>query len=143
MPRTTCSASLVIITTLITTGYASGIVVANAAAPAAGDACSLLTKKDAAAALGESVSGPKSTPNLSAGPGMTASGCGYSGSGLHTVNLNLFHLSPASAMLLAGTTMNTESCKCSRARRSSLLSFARAETPPRLSKASRGRSSVG
>jgi hypothetical protein len=47
-------------------------------------ACSLLTKDDAAAALGEAVTGPKSTSV----PG-GASACAYSGSGIHELNLNV------------------------------------------------------
>ena len=64
MRRTICSATIVIVTTIITAGNSHGVGVANAAArahpaqtktatPAAGDACSLLTTQDAAAALGE------------------------------------------------------------------------------------------
>jgi len=52
------------------------------------DACALLTKEDAAAALGEAATGPKSTPARSSG-GMTVSGCEYSGSGIHTLNVVL------------------------------------------------------
>ena len=62
------------------------------APPAAGDACSLLTKDDAVAALGEPVKGPdaKSIPG---GP----SACEYTGSGLQKVHLNVFQLSAANA----------------------------------------------
>jgi hypothetical protein len=66
----------------------------KAVAAAPGDACSLLTKEDAAAALGEAVSGPQSTPVQSMGPGATVSSCEYSGSGIHSVHLNLTRLSP-------------------------------------------------
>jgi hypothetical protein len=61
-------------------------------APAAGTACSLLTKEDAAAALGEAVAGPKSTV-MPSGP----SSCEYSGSGLHTVHLNVIPFDAATA----------------------------------------------
>jgi len=69
-------------------------VVASAApkqsrAPGASEACSLLTKADVAAALGEPVTGPThsaSTPE--------ASSCEFSGSGLHKVNLSVMHLAP-------------------------------------------------
>ena len=61
-------------------------------APAAGTACSLLTREDAAAALGEPVTDPKSTA-MPSGP----SSCEYSGSGLHTVHLNVIPLDAASA----------------------------------------------
>jgi hypothetical protein len=62
------------------------------AAPAPTGACAFLTKEDAAAALGEAVTGPKavSSPN---GP----SSCEYTGSGLHKVHLNVIPLTAASA----------------------------------------------
>ena len=60
---------------------------AEAATSAPGDACSLLMKQDAAAALGEAVSGPESAGTT------TASSCEFSGSGLHAVQLNLMRLS--------------------------------------------------
>jgi hypothetical protein len=47
-------------------------------------ACSLLTSEDAAAALGEGVKGPKAT-NMPDGK----SACEYTGSGIHTVHLNV------------------------------------------------------
>jgi len=90
-----------------------GIVIAAAVAalaanptqtkPATGatsEACTFLTKEDATAALGETATGPKSAAGPSAGgPGMTASACEYSGSGLHKVNLNVMHFSPDTAAM--------------------------------------------
>jgi hypothetical protein len=70
-------------------------VVSGQTAPAASkapEACSLLTKEDAAAALGEAVQGPKAT-NMPNGP----SACEYTGSGIHTVHLNVIPLDAASA----------------------------------------------
>ena len=61
-------------------------------APAASAACSLLTKEDAAAALGEAVKGPQST---SLPEGISA--CEYTGSGINKVHLNVIPLSAASA----------------------------------------------
>lgn len=55
--------------------------------PAASPACSYLSKDDAAAALGEAVTGPK---GMSMGGG--TSSCEYSGSGIHTVHLNVMAL---------------------------------------------------
>ena len=109
MQRTMRPAAIVIVTTIITGGLC-GVGVANAAAranpaqtktatPAAGDACSLLTKQDAAAALGEAVSGPQSTSGRSVGPGTAVSSCEYSGSGLHKVQLTLMRLSPDTAAI--------------------------------------------
>ncbi len=106
MRRSIRSASIATIATIITSAFGLSVVVAaaaegdnpaqsNAVAPAPGDACSLLTKEDAAAALGEAVSGPKSTPSRSMGPAGTVSSCEYSGSGIHSVHLNLTRLSPA------------------------------------------------
>ena len=64
------------------------------------EACTLLTKDDAAAALGEAVTGPKSTSGpSSAAPGTTASACEYTGSGLHKVNLNVMHFTPDMAAM--------------------------------------------
>jgi hypothetical protein len=65
------------------TGRASG---------AAPDPCALMTKEDAAAALGGSA-GPAqpATAGRSMMPGATASGCEYAGSGASHVRLNLWH----------------------------------------------------
>jgi hypothetical protein len=67
------------------------------AAPAPGSACSFLTKEDAAAALGEAVTGPRDTvaPN---GP----SACEYTGSGLHKVQLSMIPLTAESAGIYKG-----------------------------------------
>ena len=46
---------------------------AGSRAPA--DACSVFTKEDAAAALGEAARGPKALSGLPAGPGATVSSC--------------------------------------------------------------------
>jgi hypothetical protein len=64
------------------------------AAQTAGSACSLLTKEDAAAALGEAVTGPKS----SGAPGSPQS-CEYSGSGINKVNLNVIPFTAAQATI--------------------------------------------
>lgn len=65
-------------------------------AAAAGAPCSLLTKDDAAEALGEAVSSPDSTVR----PG--ASHCEYSGSGIHSVGLTLMRLPPDQAAVYRG-----------------------------------------
>ena len=54
MSRSVRSAGIVIVATLITFATA-------AKSPAPDDACSVLTKEDAAAALGEAAAGPKAT----------------------------------------------------------------------------------
>jgi hypothetical protein len=105
--RTTGTA---VITILIASAYALAVGTAaaaendkpaqtEAAAPASGDACSLLTNPDAAAALGEAVSGPKSMSGVSMGPGSEVSSCEYSGSGIHKVHLNLMRLAPDTAAM--------------------------------------------
>ena len=66
-------------------------------APAPGDACLLLSKADAATALGEAATGPKATGPMSDGAGSTVSACEYTGSGYHRVQLNLTRL-PASSV---------------------------------------------
>ncbi len=99
MQRTIWSAVIVIITTIITVVVASAaapvhLAQTKAATPSPGDACSLMTKEDAAAALGEAVAGPRSSSGRSSlTPGTTASSCEYSGSGLHKVNLNVWRAS--------------------------------------------------
>jgi hypothetical protein len=75
------------------------IIVTSAAAPSPDDACSLLTKEDAAAALGEAVKGPKALSNLPAGPGSTVSSCEFEGSGLHKVQVNLTQLPQSSVAM--------------------------------------------
>jgi hypothetical protein len=72
------------------------------ATPAQSDPCSLLTKEDAAAALGEAVSGPESKTGLPMGPGTTISSCEYSGSDVHKIHLNLISMSPDSAAMYRG-----------------------------------------
>ena len=57
----------------------------------AADACSLLSKETAAAALGEAVSEPK--PSASGG----ATACEFTGSGLNKIHLNVFQLTPDQA----------------------------------------------
>jgi hypothetical protein len=97
--RSTCSARIVVVATIIAAALSLGVEVGNAATPTAGDACSLLTKGDAAAALGETVSGPKEKSGLPMGPGTTTSFCEYTGSGLHKVHLNLIRMSPDTAAM--------------------------------------------
>ena len=107
MHRTIRSAAIVIVTTIVTAGISRGAGLANAvaradpaqtkaAAPAAGDACSLLTKQDAVAALGEPVGGPKSTRVTD------TSSCESTGSGLHKVQLTLMSMPPDQAAIYRG-----------------------------------------
>jgi len=69
----------------------------HAGAAPADDACALLTKQDAVTALGEDVSQTESKSGLPMGPGMTASSCGYAGSGYHTIHLSLMRFTPETA----------------------------------------------
>jgi hypothetical protein len=74
----------------------SSVITGSAQTPAPSssgiNACALLTKEDAAAALGEAVTGqPRSTSMAE------AASCEYSGSGIHSVNLNVMALSAANA----------------------------------------------
>ena len=94
------SARRTIIATLIT--FSSWSLLAAARAPAPGDACSLLTKEDAAAALGEAATGPKATGPMSDGAGSTVSGCEYTGSGIHSIQLNLTRLPASSVAMYKG-----------------------------------------
>ena len=88
MSRSIRSAGIALVATLITTAAA-----AQSTAP--GNACSLLTKEDAAAALGEAATGPKSIGPMPAGAGATVSSCEYTGSA-HAVQLNLTRLAASS-----------------------------------------------
>jgi hypothetical protein len=92
MPGTTCSASLVTLATIVVAGLASSVLPASAAP--ADDACALLSKQDAVAALGEDVTGPESKSGLEMGPGTTAVSCEYVGSGYRRIHLNLIRMSP-------------------------------------------------
>ena len=73
-----CAAAMVAATTAVFSAQT------RPAQTATGSACSLLTKDDAAAALGEAVTGPRSA----ASPGGPSS-CEYSGSGINRVHLNV------------------------------------------------------
>jgi len=92
MSRFTRSVRIAVVATLI-----GSTVRANSPAP--GDACSLITNADAAAALGEAPNGPKVIGPMSDGAGSTVSGCEYTASGYHTVQLNLTRL-PASSVAM-------------------------------------------
>ncbi len=69
-----------------------GLLLTAATASPPGDACSLITKADAAAALGEAATGPDVTGPMKDGAGSTVSGCGYEGSGIHSLQLTLMRL---------------------------------------------------
>lgn len=86
-----CTAVLV----LAAAGVASAQTVSKS--PEANPACSLLTKEDAAAALGEAVKGPDATA-VQGGP----SSCDYTGSGLHRVQLTVMPMKAAEAAVYAG-----------------------------------------
>jgi hypothetical protein len=89
MSRSTRSVGIAIVATLITFATAAKF-------PEPGDACSVLAKEDAAAALGEAAAGPKAIGPMSDGTGATVSGCEYTGSGIHKVQLNLTRLAASS-----------------------------------------------
>lgn len=62
------------------------------AAVAASEACTLLTREAAAAALGEAVQGPPKGTSMEG-----VSSCDYSGASVHSIVLNVFHLPPDQA----------------------------------------------
>jgi len=80
----------------------SGILLTAARTPAQGDACSLLTREDAATALGETAKGPNATAPMSDGAGATVSACEYTGSGIHAIQLNLYRLTASSTQMYKG-----------------------------------------
>jgi len=90
MSRSIRLTGIAVVATLIPT-------VAAAQSRAPGDACSLLTKEDATAALGEAATGPKAIAAMSDGAGGTVSSCQYTGSGTHSIQLSLRRL-PASSL---------------------------------------------
>src|SRR5262245_58360697 len=67
--------------------------------PPAVDACTLLTREVAAAALGEAVKGPEAIAEMSDGAGSTVSNCEYTGSGYHKVVLSLTRMSKQTASM--------------------------------------------
>ena len=106
--RSTCLLTVIAIVVLVNGASVRSSVAAGnpgaqtKAAPGTSEACTLLTKEIAAAALGEAVTGPKSTaiPSGASGPGSgAASSCEYTGSGLHTVHLNVMHFDAATAAM--------------------------------------------
>jgi len=97
MPSTTCSTSLVRLAAIVVACLVGAVAPASAASP--DDACALLTKQDAVAALGEAVTGPDSKSGLPMGPGMTAASCAYAGSGYHKIDLTLIRLTPDAAAM--------------------------------------------
>jgi hypothetical protein len=82
----TCLAAIVLMTAVVTSAQAPS------KDPAKSQACSLLTKEDAAAALGEPVKGPDSTAMADG-----KSACEYSGSGIHRVHLNVMPMNDQTA----------------------------------------------
>src|SRR5262245_43455765 len=91
MRRMFSSAAVAIATTTVLFGR----ITPSIATPI--DACSLMTKEDAAAALGEAVQGPKSTVVPSG-----SSACEYTGSGIHSVHLNVMPFTAATADVYKG-----------------------------------------
>lgn len=77
----------------------TSILLAAGGTPAPGDACSLLTKADAAAALGEAAQGPRATGPIKDASGAIVTACEYTGSGTHSIQLDLTRL-PANAVTM-------------------------------------------
>jgi len=96
-------AGILILATIIAPAYSMAAEKKGAkTAPAAGEACSLLTKEDAAAALGEAVT-PKLNGSSQGGPGMSVSSCEYGGSGLHRIRLIVTHFPATQADIIKGS----------------------------------------
>jgi hypothetical protein len=77
--------------------------------PPAPDACTLITKEDAAAAIGEAATGPNVTKERTDGAGNTVSGCEYTGSGYHRVQVILTRLPNSSVAIFQGTCKGKDS----------------------------------
>jgi hypothetical protein len=104
MPRLIRSSCMAILAALLTSWPVASAAEtdngaqAKAAAPAPGGACSLITKEEVAAALAVAVTGPKEKNIADAvGPGSSVSSCGYEGSGLQSMTLNVTRLPLSSA----------------------------------------------
>jgi hypothetical protein len=97
MTGTHGSTRLVTLATIVVAGLASAAIPASAAP--ADDACALLTKQDAATALGEDATQGDKKSGLPMGPGMTASSCEYTGSGYHRIQLTLMRFTPETAAM--------------------------------------------
>lgn len=87
MQLTVCFVLSVLATSSVTSAQAPS------RSPADSPACSWLTKEDAAAALGEAVTGPSAT---AMGKGQPSS-CEYEGSGLHRVQVSVMPFDAATA----------------------------------------------
>ena len=96
MSRSTRWTGIAVVATLIISATAAKKVLAP------GDACSLLSKEDAAAGLGEAATGPKATGPMTDGTGATVSGCEYTGSGINRIRLNLWRLSASALPMYKG-----------------------------------------
>jgi len=97
MPKINSSPGLATFAAIVGTYF--GCAAAPASAAPADDACALLTKEDASAALGGGVTQTESKSGLEMGPGMTAASCEYSGSGFHTIQLTLIRMTPETAAM--------------------------------------------
>jgi hypothetical protein len=97
MQRPTRVVVVVILATIVTARVSPAQTKASTSPTSA--ACSLLSKQDSAAALGEAVTGPQSSSVAASITGAPASSCEYSGSGIHMVHLNLMTLSGANAAM--------------------------------------------
>ena len=86
-----CLTGFVLATSIVTSAQAPS------KDPAKSQACSLLTKEDAAAALGETVKGPDGTAMPDG-----VSACEYTGSGLHKVHLNVRPMDNQTAAIYKG-----------------------------------------
>jgi hypothetical protein len=97
MPRAIRSPSSTILVATITCSF--GLLVVAASTPAQGEACSYLSKTDASAALGETAQGPKATGPLSDGTGTSVSSCEFTGSGTHSIQLDVTRI-PANSVTM-------------------------------------------
>jgi hypothetical protein len=105
--RRTGGVATIVVMTIIASGAVVETSAEELAAPAQSksatsateDPCELLTKQDAATALGEAVSASKFLGAHDAGPGGTVSGCEYTSSGAHTLVLTVRHMPPAQAAI--------------------------------------------
>ncbi len=95
MSRSIRSTGIGIIVALITCAAAGEL-------PAQRDACSLLSKEDAALALGGAATGPKALGPMSAGAGATVTSCEYTGPDRQSIQLMLTRLPASSVPMYKG-----------------------------------------
>jgi len=99
--RTTMTAAILIVAASAIAAAGNGVTpTSTQTAPATLDPCALMTRQDAATAVGEAVGEPKKKDaGRSAGPGMSVVHCEYTSAARHSINLTVWGFSGESAAM--------------------------------------------